>query len=41
MDAIDRADLNARVVLRADAGLGDDISHNGISCLEIVGSGEF
>jgi hypothetical protein len=27
MDAVDRADLGARVVLRADAGLGDHIGH--------------
>src|SRR5947208_10006314 len=27
MDAVDRADLNARIVLRADAGLGDHVGH--------------
>src|SRR5438105_5971628 len=27
MDAVDRADLDARVVLRADARLCDDVSH--------------
>jgi hypothetical protein len=27
MDAVDRAHLDARVVLRADAGLSDDVGH--------------
>src|SRR5437588_12062576 len=41
VNAVDRADLHARVVLRADAGLCDDVGHERISCLGVVGSGQF
>src|SRR5436190_246196 len=33
MDAVDRAHLDARVVLRANAGLGDDVGHFGSGSL--------
>src|SRR5439155_15726383 len=38
VDAIDRADVDARLVLHIDAGLGDDVSHFSVLPLRVRGT---